>query len=300
MKSKSLRYFLKQAYIWIILCVIYLPLMVVIVISFNGSTDRGNINLIFGVPTTGTGSSAYDKLIIDGDFIPALINSLIIAIIATPISVVIATITSFAIWNNKQIYRKITMGISSTSISTPEIISGLSLMVLFAITWLSFNQKLGLFTIIISHISFCTPYALVTIYPRMQKMNNNLILASNDLGYSKIQTFFKITIPYLMPAILASASIAFAMSFDDFIVTNLVKGSVQTLPTQLYTMRKGIKAWAVAFGAIVIFITIFITLIFVIKKWLKERSKNRENIIKRSQKLTKINLRNIKKISKFS
>lgn len=295
MKNNKIRFWIKQSYIWLILAFIYLPLLIVIILSFNNSTIRGNINLVFGVPTSGIGSSAYDRLLSDNQFIDGLVNSLIVAIVATPISVIIAIAAVFAIWNNKQIYKKTTLTLSSASISTPEIISGLSLIILFTLTWLSFNQSLGLFTIIISHISFCTPYALIAIYPRMQKMNINLILASNDLGYNKIQTFFKITIPYLMPAILSGAAIAFAMSFDDFIITNLVRGSTQTISTQLYTMRKGVKAWAVAFGAIIIFITIFITLVFAINKFLLEKTKHREKIIKRTQKLTKLNLRSFKK-----
>lgn len=289
----------RQIYIFLILIIIYLPLLIVVLISFNGSTSKGNINLIFGVPESGAGGSAYDQLLEDGSFSQALLNSFIVALVSTPVSVIIATMTAFAIWNNKKFYNKASIAISSISISTPEVIAGLSLMILFAATWLSFNRSLGLFTIIVSHISFCTPYAFVAIYPRMQKMNKNLILASDDLGYSKVATFFKVTIPYLLPAILSGAAIAFAMSFDDFIITNLVRGSTQTVSTQLYLMRKGVKAWAAAFGAIIVLLTIGITAIFVIHKALVERNKHREKVIKRSQKLTKLNLRsNIKKNSK--
>nr|WP_084269034.1 ABC transporter permease [Mycoplasmoides alvi] len=295
MQNHKFYYLLRQSYVWVILACIYLPLLIVIIISFNNSTIRGNINLVFGVPTNGIGSSAYDHLLSDGQFVEGLVNSLIIAIIATPISVIIAVAAVFAIWNNKQIYKKTTLALSSASISTPEIISGLSLIILFTLTWLSFNQSLGLFTIIVSHISFCTPYALVAIYPRMQKMNVNLILASEDLGYSKLKTFFKITIPYLMPAILSGAAIAFAMSFDDFIITNLVRGSTQTIATELYTMRKGVKAWAVAFGSIVIFITIIITIIFAINKFFNEKFKHRANVIRKTEKVMRLNIRSLKK-----
>jgi spermidine/putrescine transport system permease protein len=105
---------------------------------------------------------------------------------------------------------------------------------------LGFN--LGFFTVVLAHISFCVPYAIMAIYPRMIKANYNLILASYDLGRSKIQTFFKITIPYLMPAILSAIAITLAMSLDDFIITSLVNGSFQTVATLIYQSRKGIKA----------------------------------------------------------
>jgi spermidine/putrescine transport system permease protein len=102
--------------------------------------------------------------------------------------------------------------------------------------------NLGFFTVVLAHISFCTPYAIVAIYPRMAKMNQNQLLASYDLGHTKMNTFWKITIPYLMPALLAAVAIVLSMSLDDFIITNLVNGSFQTIGTLIYSTRKGIKA----------------------------------------------------------
>ncbi len=288
---QKVRYLLRQSYIFLILILIYLPLFIVVMVSFNGSTIKENINLDFGLGT-GTGASAYSYLATDDGFLNGIINSVIIGVVSTPISIIIAVMTSFAIWNNKQIYRKLALGASSSSITTPDIISGLSLIVLFATTWLSFGNSLGLFTVIVSHISFCTPYALVTIYPRMQKMNPKLIQASEDLGVSKVATFFKITVPYLMPGILAGALIAFSMSFDDFVVTNLVRGSTQTIATQLYSMRRGVKAWAVAFGTIIILLTVLITIIFALRKWYIEREKHHDSIVKRRSKMTKLKLSN--------
>jgi spermidine/putrescine transport system permease protein len=110
----------------------------------------------------------------------------------------------------------------------------------------------------------------------MAKMNQNQILASYDLGHSRVNTFFKITIPHLLPAILSAIAITLAMSLDDFIITNLVNGSFQTVGTLIYTTRKGIKAWVVTFGAIVIIITLVLILAFGIKKYYKLRSQNKQ------------------------
>jgi spermidine/putrescine transport system permease protein len=125
---------------------------------------------------------------------------------------------------------------------TPDAITGISLLVLFSVTIIPMGINLGFFTVVLAHISFGIPYAIIAIYPRMSKMNTNLIFASYDLGQSKIQTFFKVIIPYLAPAIISGASIAFAMSLDDFIITNMVNGSFQTIGTAIYSTRKGIKA----------------------------------------------------------
>lgn len=135
------------------------------------------------------------------------------------------------------------------------MITGISLVILFVITFLPLKISLGWVTIILAQISFTTPYVIVAIYPKMMKMNYNLILSSYDLNHKKMATFFRIVLPYLLPAILAAGLIAFATSFDDFIITNLVKGRVTTLSTELYTMKKGIKSWAITFGALVILVT---------------------------------------------
>ena len=148
------------------------------------------------------------------------------------------------------------------SLVNPEVIAGISLSLLFASTIIPLGASFGFVTVLLAHISFCTPYAIIAIYPRMAKMNNNLILASYDLGYSKIKTFFKVVIPYLFPAILSAIAIVLAMSLDDFIITNLVNGSFQTIGTAIYSTRKGIKAWVVTFGAIIILAT-FVVMFFV-------------------------------------
>ncbi|MDE6476906.1 MAG: ABC transporter permease subunit [Mycoplasmoidaceae bacterium] len=131
---------------------------------------------------------------------------------------------------------------SKLSLVNPEVITGISLSLLFSSTIIPLGLDFGFVTVLLAHISFCTPYAIITIYPRMAKMNSNLILASYDLGYSKTKTFFKVIVPYLFPAILSAFAIVLAMSLDDFIITNLVNGSFQTIGTAIYTTRKGIKA----------------------------------------------------------
>ena len=131
---------------------------------------------------------------------------------------------------------------SKITIVNPEAITGISLVVLFSSTWIAMGFDFGFITVALAHISFCTPYAIVAIYPRMAKMNPSLVLASYDLGHSKTSTFFKITLPYLLPAILSATAICAAMSLDDFVITNLVNGDFQTLGTLIYTSRKAIKA----------------------------------------------------------
>ncbi len=248
---------IKKSYIAILLLVIYVPLIFLVVWSFVSPSEKGNVV----TDPNGWGFENYLALFTDNDFLNSFMNTVIIVSIVTPLSVMIATITCYAVWNNKKSFEKINNGISKISLVNPEIITAVSLTLLFASTWIALGMQLGFFTIILSHISFCTPYAIVTIYPRMQKFKSNLIDASKDLGYSSFKTFFNIVVPYLLPSIVSASALVIVMSFDDFIITNLVRGRVTTISTEMYLMTKGIKAWAVAFGALLV--VIYITVIAI-------------------------------------
>lgn len=263
-------WFIRRFYIFLILAIIYVPLIVIILLSFNGQTDRGNIVMNFGVPDVVN----YIELFKDNDFLNALFNSAIISLIVVPVSVMIAIITCFGIWNSKNKYVNMVVGSSKVSVAIPEPITAISLALLFSSTVVPLGANFGLFTVILAHISFCTPYAIISIYPKMQKMNRNLVWASYDLGYSKAKTFFKIIIPYLAPALLSASAIVLAMSLDDFIITSLINGSTQTISTAIYTTRKGIKAWVVTFGAILVIITFIIVIIISVIKVKRDKKVN--------------------------
>ncbi|ALA29935.1 ABC transporter permease [Mycoplasmoides pneumoniae] len=273
-KMKSCKLWLRGSFFVIVLVLIYLPLIIVVLVSFNGSSTRGNIVLDFGnvLNPNPDAKSAYLRLG-EADFAIPLLNSVIIGLITVIVSIPIAIMTAFALLRSRQWLNKTVFGIANFSLATPDIITGISLVLLFANTWLSFNQQLGFFTIISSHISFSVPYALVLIYPKMQKLNRNLILASQDLGYSPIATFFHITLPYLLPSILSAILVVFATSFDDYVITSLVQGSVKTVASELYSFRKGIKAWAIAFGAILILVSILAVLLVTLHKYLRFKHK---------------------------
>lgn len=259
--------FLKVWYIFIILACIYIPLIVIILLSFNPATSKNNINLNFGCPSFVN----YLSLWSDDTFINALLNTFLLSIIVVPISLIFGIMTCYGLWKAKMSTRSIYLNASRLSIINPEAITGISLLLLFSSTVIPLGMNLGFFTVVLAHISFCTPYAIITIYPKMLKMNPNLVLASYDLGNGKMRTIFKIVLPYLWPSILSALVIVFSMSWDDFIITNLVNGSFQTLGTAIYMTRKGIKAWVVTFGAIMVIITLLITIGIFTSKMIKEK-----------------------------
>ncbi|MDR3163785.1 MAG: ABC transporter permease [Mycoplasmataceae bacterium] len=244
---------------------IYVPLIFIIILSFNGQTDRGNINLNFNTPTT----INYFALFQDNEFINAILNSILLSAVVVPLAMIIAIMTTFGMWRTRPFQTKGVLMSANLTIINPDAITGISLALLFASTWIPLGFNLGFFTVALAHISFCAPYAIITLYPRMCKMRINQVLASYDLGHSKMYTFWKIVVPYLMPAIISATAIVLATSLDDFIITNLVNGSFQTIGTLMYNTRKGIKAWVVTFGAFVVIITLLIIVIGGFSKYLK-------------------------------
>ena len=263
---------LKKWYVVLVLVAIYVPLVLIIIISFNGETSRGNIKLNFDVPTFVN----YINLFKDDQFINALLNSLLLGVVVTPFSLLFGVLTCYGLWKSKKTTKNFVLNISRFSIMSPEVITGISLVLLFSATWIPMGFSFGFFTVALSHISFCTPYVIITIFPRMMKMNNNLVLASYDMGYSKIRTFMRVTVPHLLPSIFTAAVIVIAMSWDDFIITNMVNGSWQTLGVAIYMTRKGIKAWVVTFGAILMLVGIISILVIAgikTKKIIKVKGK---------------------------
>ena len=265
--------YLKRWYVLLVLLAIYIPLVLIILISFNGETSRGNIKLNFDVPTF----INYINLFQNDQFINALLNSLLLSAIVTPFSLLFGVLTCYGLWKSRNCVKNFVLNVSRFSIMSPEVITGISLVLLFSSTLISIGFSFGFFTVVLSHISFCTPYVIITIYPRMMKMNNNLILASYDMGYSKIKTFLKIIVPHLLPSIFTATIIVIAMSWDDFIITNMVNGSWQTLGVAIYMTRKGIKAWVVTFGAILTILNITIMIIATIIKTKKNKNMKGKN-----------------------
>lgn len=263
--------FLRQWYIFIILALIYIPLIFIIILSFNGSSERGNIL----TNITGFDISNYLELFKNNEFIGSLINTILVVIVVMPVSVIIALVTCFGMWFSKKHINQLTKSMYNSNIAIPDIITGISLSMLFGFVWLPLGLNFGYLSVVISHISFCVPYAIVAIYPRLMSLKMNLINASNDLGVSNFKTFFKIVIPYLTPSIISACVIVTALSFDDFVITSLVNGNFNTISSMIYQSAKGIKAWIVTFGAILVFCFIFFSIILFINKSIKMKKEKK-------------------------
>ena len=263
-------WFLKNFYIFIVIVIIYVPLLFIVALSFTGQNDRGNININFDNFT----AINFVEIFKDSTFINAFTNSLLVVIVVTPTSLIIAIFSCIGMWYSKQKSKQFILNATRTNIALPEIITGIMLAILFIATWVGIGLDLGYSTVLMAHISFCTPYAIVAIYPKISKMNVNLVNASMDLGHSRLATYFKFVIPYLKSSIITAAIIVSTISFDDFIITILVNGNFETLGTAIFESRRGIQAWILTFGALLVILLIVIIVLISIYRIYKIRKES--------------------------
>ena len=242
----------KKVYIALIFLFLYAPIGTLIVLSFNASKTRAKWG--------GFTLEWYVSLIQNETILDALVNTLLIALISSLAATVIGTISCIAINGMKRKTRIIMMGVTNIPMLNADIVTGISLMLLF----ISLGLKFGFGTILLSHITFNIPYVILSIMPRMKQLNPSVYEAALDLGASPVTAFFKVTLPDLAPGILSGFLMAFTMSLDDFIITHFTKGAgIDTLSTKIYTeVKKGIKPEMYALSTI-IFVTVLLLLLWI-------------------------------------
>ena len=244
----------KKIYVSLIFLFLYAPIGTLIVLSFNASKTRSKWG---GFTMQWYASLLQDEVILD-----ALTTTLLIAFLSALIASVIGTIAAVAMNGMKRRTRTLLIGVTNIPMLNADIVTGISLMLLF----ISIGLRFGFGTILLSHITFNIPYVILCIMPRMKQLNPSVYEAALDLGASHITAFFKVMLPDLMPGILSGFLMAFTMSLDDFIITHFTKGAgIDTLSTKIYTeVKKGIKPEMYALST-TIFVTVLI-LLFLVNK----------------------------------
>ena len=242
----------KKIYIVLIFIFLYAPIATLMVLSFNASKTRAKWG--------GFTFKWYIALFQNEDILSALSNTLSIALIASVVATVIGTAACLAIMSLKKRGRALILGITNIPMLNAEIVTGISLMLLF----ISMGLKFGFGTILLSHITFCIPSVILSVMPRMQQLNPSTYEAALDLGAGPVYGFFKVVFPDILPGVLSGFLMSFTMSLDDFIITHFTKGAgVDTLSTKIYTeVKKGIKPEMYALSTI-IFLTVLVLLLLV-------------------------------------
>ena len=227
--------FFAQAYIWLLLVMLYAPIIFIGILSFSESRVLGN--------WSGFSLKLYENLFsgsVQGGskLISAVENTLVIALIASAAATLLGTIAAIGIHNLRGKKKKGIMFLNNVPMINPDIITGVSLFLLFV--FLHISQ--GYVTVVLAHITFCTPYVVLNVMPKLSQMNPNIYEAALDLGATPHQALWKVLIPQLRPGMITGFILAFTMSLDDFAVTYFTSGSsgLETLSTYIYAdVRKG-------------------------------------------------------------
>ena len=261
--------FIERFYIIIIFIFLYAPIVTLMVLSFNNSRTRAKWG--------GFTLSWYSSLFENQAIMQALYNTLFIAIVSSVAATLIGTVTCIALSNMKPRSRNILLGINNIPMLNADIVTGISLMLLF----ISFGLRFGMQTILLAHITFNIPYVILNVMPKFRQLNPHTYEAALDLGASPAYAFFKVVFPDILPGVLSGFLMAFTMSLDDFIITHFTKGAgVDTLSTKIYTeVHKGTKPEMYALSTI-IFITVFVLLLIVnlAPVWREKRAHTRKTL----------------------
>ena len=260
-----IRRILSTSYLGVLLLMLYAPILIIIVFSFTESKVLGN--------WTGFSLKLYSSVFHGGihhSLTKALWNTLIIGLVAAFLSTILGTMAAIGIYNLRPKPQKVIQTINTIPILNPDIITAISLFLLFV----SLKISQGYTTVILAHITFCTPYVVLSVLPRLRRMNTNLYEAALDLGATPYVALRKVLLPELRPGMIGGFILAFTLSIDDFVVTLFTIGNqgLETLSTYIYAdaRRGGLTPELRPLSAI-IFITILILLLIINKGAVKKK-----------------------------
>lgn len=250
---------LGNIYLALLLIFLYAPILILIVLSFNASKSRAKWG--------GFTLKWYSELFQNPEIMNALYTTLIIAFLSALIAVIIGTAAAIAMNSMKKTPRAILLAVTNIPMLNADIVTGISLMLLFVAIGNFFKFSLGFTTVLLAHITFNIPYVILNVMPKLKQLNKNTYEAALDLGASGVYAFRKVILPEIFPGILSGFLLAFTMSLDDFVITYFTNGStVNTLSTVIYSeVRKGIKPEMYALSTIM-FIAVVVLLIFINRK----------------------------------
>lgn len=248
-----------KIYLALVMLFLYLPIFMLIVLSFNGTNSTSVIS--------GFSFKWYVELFKDSATINALINTLLLAVTSAITATVIGTLAAVGIDKMKKGFVKSSvMTVTNIPMMNPEIVTGVSMMLLFVFigSILGANGVLGFWTLFIAHVTFSLPYVILNVLPKLRQTDANLSQAAQDLGCTPIKAFVKVVLPSILPGVVAGLIMAFTLSFDDFIISYFVSGpKFQTLPIRIFSMTKKRVTPDMYALSTIMFIVILILLILV-------------------------------------
>lgn len=255
--------FLKRSYAAVIFAFLYVPIFVLIIFSFNASKSRASWD--------GFTLRWYADLFNNSAILNALYYTLSIAVLAALLATMIGTLAAFAMYKDMRPWeKKIVMNLTYLPVLNPDIVTGISLMLLF----IFMKINLGFLSLLLAHTIFNVPYVILTVLPKLRQFDNNLYEAALDLGASPAYAFRRIVFPEIMPGIVTGALFAFTLSIDDFVISFFTTGSgINNLSILIYSMaRRGIHPTINALSTL-LFLAVLILLLAVNRRVVRDKNK---------------------------
>ena len=266
-----MRKYASRIYLCVIFAILYIPILTLILFSFNNSESTANF--------TGFSLEWYTKLFSDENAFIALRNTLILAVCSALLSTIIGTAAAEGIYRMRsKWFKTVITSVTNVPMMNPDIVTGVSFMLFFAAVVAFFKiadyDSIGFAAMLIAHTTFCLPYVILNVLPRINELGESLTEAALDLGCTPVEAFFKVKLPNIMPGVISGAVMAFTLSLDDFVISYFVSPSnFQTLPLLIYSMtKKTVKPDMYALSTLII-ITVFTLLILSNIKSFKKSDK---------------------------
>jgi spermidine/putrescine transport system permease protein len=265
MKKKSNIF--SKIYLGLILAFFYLPILYVVLFSFNRSKSLTRF--------TGFSTRWYESMFHNRSIMEAIWYTVLIAVIATVVSTFVGTITAIGLSKSKKVLREVVTQVNNLPMLNPEIVTAIGFMLLFS----SLKIQTGFTTMLLAHIAFCIPYVILSVMPRLRTLDPNLAEAAMDLGCTPIQAMFKVIIPQIKGGIVAGALVAFSMSFDDFVISLFTTGpGVSNISIYVYSNVKRVNPTINALSAIIVYVVTAVLIIVNVVPVIRERRK-KKNVV---------------------
>ncbi|MBO5878954.1 MAG: ABC transporter permease [Clostridia bacterium] len=262
--------YLSRIYLCAIFAILYIPILTVILFSFNATESTANFE--------GFSLYWYIELFKSSTAWIALRNTLILAVLSALISTVIGTAAAEGIYKMRlKLFKNTVLSVTNIPMMNPDIVTGMSMMLFFAAIMAAFKiadyNNIGFLAMLISHTTFCLPYVILSVLPRITELGDTLSEAALDLGCTPVKAFFKVKLPNIMPGVISGMVMAFTMSLDDFVISYFVgPTNFQTLPLLIYSMtKKTVKPNMYALSTIII-ISVFTLLLLSNMKSFKKHN----------------------------
>ena len=256
-----------KAKIWLALIMVffYAPIAYVVFFSFNRSKSLTRF--------TGFSLRWYEAMFHNRSILEAIGYTVLCAVLATAISTLVGTITAISLSKNKKVIREVVTQVNNLPRLNPEIVTAIGLMLFYT----SLRIKTGFMTMLLAHIAFCIPYVILTIMPRLRRLDPNIAEAAMDLGCTPMQAMFKVIIPQIKEGIVAAALVAFSMSFDDFIISMFTTGpGVSNISIYVYANVKRVNPTINALSSIIVLIITIVLIIVNVVPMIRKGKENNE------------------------